>query len=125
MPLLLLSAGSYDAIRKSLDLGLDEKALPDEVIEYPIYGPAAEADVTAADPLALTYAEGTVAKERCIRAAIFLTAARLAPSLPAIMQEAIGDYRLQQQPPDLALLARTLRGLAQAELAQNMTGGSA
>lgn len=119
MPLVLITAGGYDQVRKALDLGLDENALPDHVIDYSIYGPAAEADVLSQDPNAFTYQEGTGQKDRTIRAAIYMTAARLALALPPITQEVIGDYRFQQAAVDLPVLARTLRGLADREISMN------
>lgn len=123
MPLAFLNATSYDQIRGALDLTLGQAQLPDEVIQQSIYGPAAEGDLLDLDPAAGGYAEGTLLKERSIRAVIYLTAARLALSYPAVMLTAVGDFKVQKSPQDLALLARSLRGLAAREIALN-TGTS-
>lgn len=124
MALLFLDAGSFDQVRKALDLSLDAESLPDDTIQLPIYAPDAEDELLARNPAAATYAEGSAQKERAIRAAIYLTAARLVPSLPAIASESLGDWKLTQTPPDLVKLAASLRGRASSLITQNVTGSS-
>lgn len=122
MPLSLLDASSFAQIRAALDLSLDAASLPDDLIQQPIYGPAAEAEVLERDPNAAGYLEGTAAKQRAINAAVFLTAAYLAPSLPAISQEKLGDWQMSQTPPDLTVLAASLRARAAREISLNVNG---
>jgi hypothetical protein len=122
MPLQFLDAGSFDQVRACLDLSLDAASLPDELIAQPVYAPDAEAEVLERDVNAATYADGTVAKQRATNAAVFLTAARLAPSLPAIASEKLGDWQMSQTPPDLAKLAASLRGMAARQISLNVNG---
>lgn len=123
--LRILTYGDYEAVRKSLDLSLDEAALPSEIIELPVFGPAGESDVLERDPYSLGYqTTDTVAWERVRRAAIWFTAARLAPAVPALTMERLGDWSMSRKETDFGALAATLRGRAAAELAQNVTGSS-
>lgn len=115
---------SYDQIRAALDLSLDAGSLPNSVIDQQIYGYAAEAEVLERDPLTLTYTVGSAARQRAINAAVLLTAARLAPSLPAISMERLGDWQMSQTPPDLAKLEASLRGMAARQISQNVNGAS-
>jgi hypothetical protein len=107
-------------IRAALDLTLDENALPNETIQMPIYGPSGELDTLAADPNAATYALDSAQWQRAVNAVVYFTAARLAPRLPQILRERLGDYEYQRQAWDGAAKAAELRGLAQEEIAANI-----
>jgi hypothetical protein len=120
--LRFLDADSPAQVRKLLDLGLEQDALPDEVIQQSIYAGAAEAELMERDPNAITYPEGSIAKERAVRAAILLTAARLAPSLPGVVTERLGDWQFTQTPPDLTAIAASLRGMAAQQISLNVNG---
>jgi hypothetical protein len=124
MPLTFLSASSFDAVRAALDLSLDAGSLPDDLIQSDLYAPTAEAELLERDPLASTYAEGTDKKRRATNAAILLTAAYLAPSLPSIAEEKLGDWQMRQTAPDFTKLAASLRGRAAREINMNVYGTS-
>jgi hypothetical protein len=113
----LLFAGIGDQVRAALDVSLDPSALPDATISLPIFVDGAEADILATDPNALTYLVTDAARARVERAFIYLTAAYIAPTLPAITGEQVGGDRYSRAAWDGAKRAAELRGLANAELA--------
>jgi hypothetical protein len=76
---MILSADDYPAIRASIFLNLKRSDLPDDTIALPIYQGAAEAEVLARDPGAAERTGDDL--ERVKRAAMLLTAARIAPAL--------------------------------------------
>lgn len=110
----LLSTSDFPAIRAALDVSLKTTGLPDAVIALPIYQGAAEAEVLAQDPVAES--RTGAALQHVVNAAIFLTAAHLAPALPAITAETIGKVSYQRD-VDWAARAGELRSRADAELA--------
>lgn len=113
----LLQAGSYDQIRACLDTSLDANALSDSVIDADIFAGRAESEILARDPNALTYLTTDAAYARVLRALHYLTAALIAPTLPAITAEQVGSDRYSRAAWDGTKRAAELRGLANAELA--------
>lgn len=111
---MLLTAAEYPSIRAVLDVSLDAIALPDSVIELPIYGGSAELEIMRRDPLADT--RTGVDKRRVMNAIIYLTAAYLAPAIPQIASESLGDYSYSRSNVDWMKLAAELRSRAESEL---------
>jgi hypothetical protein len=110
----ILTSTSYGAIRAAIDVTLDSEALPDAVIALPIYLDAADLEVKTRDPL---WASRTGdALIQLTNAAIYLTAARLAPALPRLLGEDFGDYAYKLQGVDWDARALALRALADAAL---------
>ncbi len=118
----LLSTSDFPAIRAALDVSLKTTTLSDAVIALPIYQGAAEAEVLARDPLAAS--RTGAALQHVVNAAIFLTAAYLAPALPALTAETIGKYSYQRD-VDWTARAAELRARADAELAALLTPATA
>lgn len=87
----LLTAADYPTVRAALDTSLDATALPDGVIGMTIYQGRAEALVMARDPQWATRSGDAL--EWLRRAAIAYTAAFLAPAVPTLASEYLGDYR--------------------------------
>lgn len=82
----------YDNIRALIDHTLDDVVLPDSVIELEIYLPRAERKVFRRFPDALTYTGEDLENVRL--AAIYYTAALIAPSIPFYIRESHGDYSM-------------------------------
>lgn len=110
----LVSPIEYPSVRAAIDVGLDADALPDAVIRLDMYGGAAERDVLARDPLALTYEPSTDAFWNVRQAAIYYCAARLVPAIPNITSEKLGEYAVSMASRDQAALVGELRGRAEA-----------
>ena len=110
----ILDDSSYPAIRAAIDLSLDSTALPDATIALPIFLDAADLEVKARDPLWATRMDDELTQ--LTNAAIYLTAARIAPALPRLLGETFGDYRYQLQAVDMEARASALRSLADAAL---------
>lgn len=110
MPLLLSSA-NFDEVRAAIDVSLDSDMLPDDVISLGIFQLAAEHEVLRREPTAAS------TDPHAVRAAILLTAARLAPRIPQYVVTAFDDIRLQRAPADWSRLAAELRQQAEVELA--------
>jgi len=104
-----------EQVRQALDVTLDETSLPTTLILSPIFLGAAVAEVVRRDPDANTRT-GTEAR-RVNAAAVYLTAARIAPSLPAIVRERLGDSETQLAAVDWLARADVLRMRAAQELA--------
>lgn len=118
----LLHISDFPAIRAALDVSLKALALPDAVIALPIYQGAAEAEVLARDPLAES--RTGAALQHVVNAAICLAAAYIAPAMPALTAEQIGQYRYQRE-VDWPARAAELRARADAELAAVLTPSTA
>lgn len=116
----ILSSDQYGLIRQAIDTSLTADDLPLSVISAPIYMDAAEAEVQRRDP---AWASRSGAAQLALqRAVIFLTAAYLAPALPALRSEAYPEgYRYERQGVDYAARAAELRALADAEVASIVT----
>jgi hypothetical protein len=110
-----LTAAEYPSIRAALDVSLDADALPDDIIELPIYAGSAELEVYRRDPD--LYSRTGVHKRRCVNAMIFLTAAYLAPAMPQITSETLGDVTYGFETINWMKLAGELRERADSEIA--------
>lgn len=116
---LLIDSTHHPAIRAALDVSLDTKTLPDATIALQIYLDAAEAEVIARDPLAASRTGD--AETHIENAAIFLTAARLAPAIPQLVRVNRGSVGYQRMNVDWTQRAAELRQLADAEIAAVLT----
>jgi hypothetical protein len=80
----LLASSDWPAVRAALDITLDSAQLPDATIALDIYSGRAMREVEAR----VTGATGLTGDDelKVTAAAVFLTAAHIAPALPAIMR---------------------------------------
>ena len=120
---MFLTAAEYPSIRAALDVGLDDEALPDSIIELPIYSGAAELEILRRVPD--LYTKSGVDKRKCINAMILLTAAYLAPAMPQITSETLGDVSRSYQSIDWLKFAAELRGRADGTIVELTTGARA
>lgn len=104
---LIGSATDYTAVRAALDVGLDAATLPDAIIALDTNQGAAEREVLARVPNAASKTGDDLL--RCKSAAIWLTAANIAPSLPQLLRETQDGYTYTRQSRDADRLAQTLR----------------
>jgi hypothetical protein len=119
----LLTSAAYPSVRAAIDITLGASDLPDSVIALPINLNAADLELKARDP---NWASRTGdALISLTNAAIYLTAARLAPAMPQLLSETFGDYRYQLQAVDWAARAAALRALAEAALDMVLDPGDA
>lgn len=111
----LLASSDWPAVRAALDITLDSVQLPDATIALDIYSGRAmrevEARVTGAT--ALTGDD----ELKVTAAAVFLTAAHIAPALPAIMRAESQHLAVQRKEVDWNKRAADLRQLAEDEIA--------
>lgn len=111
----LITAAVYGDIRAAIDISLDETVLPDSIISRDIYAGAAEREVLARDPDALSRSGAD--RARVTAAAVLFTAARLAPAVPNITSETQpGQSAYTRQAVDWTKRAADLRSLAEIEL---------
>jgi hypothetical protein len=112
----LLDASAYPAIRAALDVTLDSAVLPDATIALPLYLGLADLEVKRRDPDWATRAGDAL--QHLENAAVLLTAAYLAPAIPALTREKFPDYEYWGPRPPVTEQAKDLRARALAELAQ-------
>jgi hypothetical protein len=108
-----------ELVRKALDVSLTETSLPDEVILTPIYAGAARRAVLAADST-VEAINPLVEPDRwrsALAATAFLTAAKIAPSLPQIVERVVGDNRLRREKWDVDAAVKRLNAAAAIEIA--------
>ena len=110
----LISSADFQEVRELIDISLDALALPDAVVGRDAYAGAAMRDVLSRDPLAESRTGADGARVRL--AAIYLTAARLCPAVPALSRETHGETTYQRVAFDPAKRAEELRSLAESEL---------
>lgn len=112
-------AGSYQSVRLALDPSLTADTLPDDIIEDDAFLLPALQDLERLDEDALTYAETTEPAEyRGARLALlYLVAAQIAPVLPVITAERLGDRQYARAAWNGDALAGRLRGKAAAAIA--------
>lgn len=110
----ILSSSDYDAIRAAIDVTLTSDMLPDSVIALDIYSGAGEQDVLDLDSTAesATGSDATHVKN----AAVYFTAARLAPAVPAIVSQQREDQQYRRQEVDWDARVDELRRLAFEEM---------
>lgn len=114
----LFSNSDYPQVRAAIGLDIDSTVLPDETIALGIFKEAAQAEVL------LRYPAATQASMSARRAAILLTAARIAPRIPWLVRERRLDYDYQRQEVDWVKLGADLRQQAEVELAALTDAGS-
>jgi hypothetical protein len=116
MATLFIQTTDYGAVRAALDLSIDEVLLPDGLIEQKIWLDAAEEEVKRRDP---GYASrGAVELQHLKNAAIYLLAARIAPSIPDIISERRGQgYQYNREPVNWPAREAKLKADADKEFA--------
>lgn len=103
-----------DLVRAVLDTSLTAVALPNATITLDVYLGAAEREVKARDT---DWASRTGDEATALKSAVaYLTAARIAPALPQIVDAKDGQLSRRLQERDMLALAAALRGHADAEL---------
>jgi len=107
------TSADYPAIRAVLDVTVTPARLPDDVIAAIPNVPSAEAEV-ARRLGEVVITAGAV--ERAKAAVILLTAARLVPSVPQIVQRRLGNSLLHVQPRDIDKRVQELRRQAVVEI---------
>lgn len=111
----LLTSSDYPAIRAAIDISLDPEVLPDSIIDHPIYAPWADAEVCRRDPA--WAGRDAAGQQKLVNAAIFLTAAVLAPAIPQVIQEQTTEHSYSRRSVDWSRLADELRARAEQEIA--------
>ncbi len=113
----LIDAADYEAVRKAIEISLDEDDLPGSVIGLPIYQGEAEREVLGLVPTAQTEVDGTAgvptASGQLIKlATVYLTAARLAPRVESIKSVKYPDYAEDRTVVDRDTQVAQLRTMA-------------
>lgn len=112
--ILISTTQDCDLVRAALDTSLTADALPNTTIILDVYLGAAEREVKARDT---SWASRTGDEATALKTAVaYLTAARLAPALPQIVDAKDGQLSRRLQERDMMALAATLRGYADSEL---------
>jgi hypothetical protein len=114
----LLTSANWPEVRAALDVSLTTRQVPDAVIAYDLYSGRAMRRVIEQVPTAESMTGDSL--QRCKNAAIFYTAAYLAPAIPNITRKNIGDVD-QSFDIDWEARAATLLAAAAAELAEVLT----
>lgn len=110
----ILTSADWPAVRAVLDTSLDATTLPSATIEMAPFEPAAEIEAKARDPLWATRTGDDLTRLK--NATVYLTAARIAPSLPAITRAELGgDFSFSRATVDWATRATDLLALAGTE----------
>ena len=112
----LLSSADWPAVRAALDITLDANALPDATIALDIYSGRAMREVEARvdGATALTGND----ELQVTAAARFLTAAELAPAMPALARGKAQEWEEQRERMDWSKRSAELRAMAEAEIAE-------
>jgi hypothetical protein len=115
VPSPLLDSNFYEDIRVALGSAEDEDRVPDSLIERAPFLPDALAEVLRRVP----DAESLTGEDlrRVQLAAVYLTAARIAPRLPNIVRESGAGASYEVEPVDVPTLVANLRANAESELA--------
>jgi len=111
---VLISATLYPAVRAAIDTSLDSNSLPDSIISLQIYHERAESIVLDVDPDAATRTGAE--KTHIENATVFMIASLLAPAVPQITAERVGEISVNRK-VDWNKRAEELRQLANEELA--------
>lgn len=114
----LLTSANWPEVRAALDVSLTTRQVPDAVIAYDLYSGRAMRRVIEQVPTAESMTGDSL--QRCKNAAIFYTAAYLAPAIPNITRKNIGDVE-QAFDIDWEARAANLLAAAAAELAEVLT----
>lgn len=112
----IISSSDFDSIRKAIDLDLTASDLPNEVIGLDVFHGAAEREVIARHPNAASETGDDL--KRVQSAVIYLTAARIAPTVVRKTSISIQTRDSSYSRPafDGQKRAKELRGLAEIEL---------
>lgn len=112
--ILRVTTEDLDLVRAALDTSLTTDALPNTTIMLDVFLGAAEREVKVRDT---SWASRTGSQLVALKTAVaYLTAARLAPSLPQIVDAKDGQLSRRLQERDMMALAAALRGYADGEL---------
>jgi len=111
----LLDSSDWPAIRAALDVTLDAAQLPDATIALDIYSGRAMREIQAR----ITGATALTGDDelKVTAAAVFLTAANIAPAMPAIMRAESQHLAVQRKEVDWNKRAADLRQAAEEEIA--------
>jgi hypothetical protein len=112
----ILAPSDYVQVRYVLDLSLDDTSLPDSKIGLGVFVDAAEAEVKMLDPDWAAHLADAATEGPVVWAAVYLTAARIIPSLPVLTGGATADDRYTRAAFDPAVRAAELRAKAVAVL---------
>jgi hypothetical protein len=112
----ILSPSDYAQVRYVLDLSLDDTSLPDSKIGLGVFVDAAEAEVKTLDPDWAAHLADVTTADPVVWAAVYLTAARIVPSLPNLTSNSFADERHTRAAFDPATRAAELRAKAVAVL---------
>ncbi len=111
----ILDADDYGMIRSAIDVSLTAARLPDATIELPIYLGAAESEVLRRIPDAATRVGEEL--QHVKNAIALLVAALLAPTIPRMSSEKMGEYQYQlASASKVGDIVAELRGRADQEL---------
>jgi hypothetical protein len=117
-----ITSQDYPAIRSALDLSIDTEVIPDSVIEQATNLAAAEQEIKERDPSWQT--RPAVGQSHLKNAAVYLVAARIAPSIPDITREKRGqNQEYQREAVDWLARAAWLKGEATREISAARAGG--
>lgn len=117
--MISLTVAEFPAVRAAIDITLDAKSLPDEVIGLPTYAGEAERWVLATDPASVLYTPGSDQYAQAQVAAIFACAAMLVPMVPMLTGETYGQaYRYTRKEVDQAALEASLWDRARTALSR-------
>lgn len=120
----LLTSANWPEVRAALDVSLTARQLPDEMIGYDLYSGRAMRRVLEQVPMAESQTGDAL--KRCKNAAIFYTAAYLAPAIPNITRKSIGSGDTEvAYDIDWEARATILLAAAAAELAAVLTPSEA
>lgn len=111
----LIDNSFYAAIRAVIDNALTENELPDTQIEQPVFLTAAEREVLQIIPTAADKTGDDLT--RIQTAVIYLTAARIVPTLPPIVGSNMDAASYGRRQADVNMTVADLRAKAAAELA--------
>ena len=110
---ILTAPDDYQEVRETIDVTLDDVLLPDATIARDAFAGAAEREVLARDPLAAGYPPGSDEAMSVRLACIYLTAARIAPSVPVLLSENVAPgISYARSAVDMDETAARLRSLA-------------
>lgn len=121
----ILNQEDFESVRRVIDTTLDDgvtddddRMLPDRVIADPAYADSVDMELFTLIPPAYPW-PGTLTllqQESMRRAAVYLTAARLYPRIPAVTQEQIGEHRYRREYESVDDVVARLNGEAMTVL---------
>lgn len=121
----ILLPADYPSVRALLDVSYVEQAWPsDAVIELRPFAPAAERTLTEWAPEAVASSDPAT-QQAVLDAAIYLTAAYLAPAIPRLHSESEAGYQYTIESTDWAERAASLTGQAAAIMRPYIPASSA